>query len=145
MKQVIYLFITAIFITLSIGVAFACCPCCQNCPRWNQPEPMKAAQGEALVVIRMTEEEKRLAASSRDEFEKRIRAHAESAAASADAEVVNVMNELSASSGKILAHIRTSSGTTEELIEKLKRNPDVLSAEPNRITPVPKVPATPGA
>lgn len=143
MKHMICLFAAAMFIILSCGVASACCQCCQNCPLWSQPEPMKAASGEALAVIRMTEEEKQLAATSRDEFEKRIRAHAESTAESAGAEVVSVMNELSASSGKILAHIRTSIDTTEDLIEKLKKNPDVLSAEPNRITPVPKVTAPP--
>lgn len=143
MKHVIYLFAAVMFIILSCCVASACCPCCHNCPLWNQPEPKKAAYGEALVVIRMTDEEKQLAAASRDEFDKRIRARAERAAKSAGAEVVSVMNELSASSGKILAHIRTSTGTTEELIDKLKKNPDVLSAEPNRITSAPKVQAAP--
>lgn len=97
------------------------------------PKVAQYARGEALVLLQMTEQEKNAAVESRDVFEKSVRSHAEEVAIEADSEVVNVMMELSASSGKIFAHFRSRLWTTELLIEKLKQNSDVISAEPNYI------------
>jgi subtilisin family serine protease len=63
------------------------------------------------------------------------------AAAKAGAKLEKVYKTLSAQSGYVYTVVKSDTLTTEELIEKLKENPDVVSVSPNYIYIKPKLPA----
>jgi subtilisin family serine protease len=88
-------------------------------------------EGEALVLLRNNSSEKLTAAAVASSS---VQNYVEGVAASAGAEAVETFDTISAWSGDIIAFVRSKADTTEELIRKLKENPNVISASPNRIS-----------
>lgn len=111
------------------------------------------AEGEAIIMMRSGITQSSYAAKTAASASS-MKTAAASAASSAEAYVVQVFSPIktdsaaassaasvksakNASSSEILtvAHIRTAKGeSTEQLIARLKKNPDIIAAEPNRIT-----------
>ncbi|MDO4987812.1 MAG: hypothetical protein Q4E17_02125 [Synergistes sp.] len=129
MKHIIAQLLTAAMLLLVCGISFAA---------YTTKNEARHVSGEALVLIKMTDEE-REAKTSCEKFEKLITEHAKRVASCAESEVVSIMTDLSLSSDKIFAHLRSKSLTADELIERLKKCPEVSAAERNHITPLPVV------
>ncbi|MDR1579389.1 MAG: S8 family serine peptidase [Synergistaceae bacterium] len=62
-----------------------------------------------------------------------VQSHVQRVAAASDATVFTTYNALSAATGEIFAHFKSETETTEELIKRLKEDPNVISASPNHI------------
>ena len=88
-------------------------------------------EGEALVVLRGTSGGAgTLSQASRETSASRV---AGSAAGLAGASVITLHGYMTPSSDKVFALIKSDTMTTEDLMDKLRDNPDVLAASPNHI------------
>jgi hypothetical protein len=90
-------------------------------------------EGEAMVLLKYDEiPSPSDDASSYDAMRRYVR----SVAARSHATVVKIYDALSSATGEIFAHFRSESEseTTEQLIARLKRDPNVISASPNHIS-----------
>ncbi|MDR1978327.1 MAG: S8 family serine peptidase [Synergistaceae bacterium] len=97
-------------------------------------------EGEALVLLKNNDAVPLDKASARSGV---ARSYAQSAASRADAEAVTTYAALSAATNKVFLFVRSKSDTTEELIAKLKSDPNVVAAVPNYISYARAVPNDP--
>ncbi|GHV38142.1 hypothetical protein FACS1894187_16500 [Synergistales bacterium] len=97
----------------------------------------KYVEGEALVVLRNVTGQKLTMSSLSSSAGL---SYVQSVANAAGAKAAATYHALSESAGEVLAHIKSDTKTTEELIAELKNNPNVISAQPNRISKIAKTP-----
>jgi hypothetical protein len=72
-----------------------------------------------------------------------VRPFAVAAAAKAGGKLEKIYESLSAQSGYVYMMVKSDTLTTEELLKKLKENPDVISVSPNYIYPARELPIPP--
>lgn len=119
----IYLILT-IFLLASAAFAYSA----------NAAKAPKYVEGEALVVMKSSAVAS--AAGNTARTAQACSSAAASLAASVNASSVQTFDALSASSGKLFAHLRSDTKTADELISALKKNPNVIAASKNYISRV---------
>jgi len=110
----IYLILT-IFLLASAAFAYSA----------NAAKAPKYVEGEALVVMKSSAVAS--AAGNTARTAQACSSAAASLAASVNASSVQTFDALSASSGKLFAHLRSDTKTADELISALKKNPNVIA------------------
>jgi len=126
----IYLILT-IFLLASAAFAYSA----------NAAKAPKYVEGEALVVMKSSAVAS--AAGNTARTAQACSSAAASLAASVNASSVQTFDALSASSGKLFAHLRSDTKTADELISALKKNPNVIAASKNYISKAVKEPNDP--
>ena len=119
----IYLILT-IFLLASAAFAYSA----------NAAKAPKYVEGEALVVMKSSSVAS--AAGNTARTAQACSSAAASLAATVNASSVQTFDALSASSGKLFAHLRSDTKTADELISALKKNPNVIAASKNYISRV---------
>jgi subtilisin family serine protease len=97
-------------------------------------------EGEALVLLKYNGTSKLSEASAASAS---VQNHVRNVAAKSGATAVTTYNALSSASGKIFAHFKSDTETTEELIARLEQDPNVISASPNYINHALAIPNDP--
>ena len=101
---------------------------------WGNAWGQDYIEGEALVVMKgMSGGPGLHTKASLEASETRV---AESAASLAGGRVATLHGYMTPESDKVFALIKSDSKTTEQLIDELKANPDVIAASPNRVVSV---------